>query len=154
MEGYENKIICSHCQGACCKRMPAPAMPEDFNGANLNSLIEAFKSGKWAIDWLDRAGLDEPTEDTRDKAYFIRPRIKEQLELFDISKKGECIFLTEIGCELALAKRPEGCRMLEPIESDKCLQHGPGVVIAAMAWMPFNEVIEDAAAFIDTDSNN
>lgn len=154
MEGYENKEICSRCQGACCKRMPACAMPKDFKDGDLDELVKALKTGKWAVDWLDRAGLLEPTDETQDRAYFMRPAVKGAKQVYDTSKGGECTFLTSVGCKLPFESRPEGCRLMEPKGSGKCILHGANTKQAAMAWMPFKEVIENAVAHINTDSND
>jgi Fe-S-cluster containining protein len=135
--------------------MPGCAMPEDFNNGDFDTLVKVLRTGKWAIDYLDMAGLDEPTEETIDKAYYIRPRIKHRLKLYDVALKGECIFLKRNGCQLPFEERPEGCRMLEPKPEDEdCIAHGATVKQAAMAWMPFRGVIESVVAIINTDSDD
>ena len=142
MKGYETKELCKKCGGRCCKGMPAPALPEDFDDADPETLKKAIDTGKWAIDYLDLIGLAEPTEETESKAYYIRPKVKGNAELVDTAKTGICIFWSSKGCKLPFDERPAGCRYLEPKEDGHCLQHGPNVKHAAMAWIPHGWLIE------------
>lgn len=142
-KNFLNKDLCSICDGECCKNMPGCNLPEDFGKSLYFSLLEHFKTGKWAIDWWEgdpRKGKHELT-----RAFFIRPAIKNKTNLFDPSWGGECVFFTSgVGCSLDDKKRPAECRLLEP-NSDRCIKHGGSKQEASIAWIPFHDVIIKAA---------
>lgn len=140
MKRYQNKVICRDCNGACCKRVPGVAYPEDFNmDISPDKLIVAIKSGKWAIDWWE-GGL---TEDGEQVAYFVRPAIKgKENKIYDPAWYGECVFLNDDGCKLEHNDRPKQCRFLEP-KSDGCIMHGGiGKHNAALKWRKYIEILE------------
>ncbi|QTA37738.1 hypothetical protein JYK00_08425 [Thermosipho ferrireducens] len=137
---YINDKLCKNCKGKCCKYFPGVTLPEDF-GANINKetfyneLVKAFKSGKWAIDWIDR----------KKDMYFIRPAIKGfEGWLFDHRLSGECSFLTPDGCELDPSHRPSGCLLLEPKKDGICLPHLT-TEEAAKFWKNYIDIIMEAA---------
>jgi Fe-S-cluster containining protein len=140
-KNYLNVELCKKCGGKCCKRFPGIAYPEDFKKPLKDSLLKAFTSGNWAIDWYE----GDPTgKDELSKAFFIRPKIKDVKELFDPSWGGECIFLTKDGCILNPNERPKGCRMLESISLKNCILHAAkDKKDAAMAWLPYTKMILD-----------
>jgi len=144
-KNYLNSKICKECGGACCKFMPGECFPEDFGKPLLENLMESFKSDNWAIDWWE--GDPRYDEGKLEKAYFIRPKIKGVNKLFDPSRGGECIFLKEKGCALSPEKRPISCRLLEPKPKGKgCISHnGTGKRGAALAWLPFTNIILEAS---------
>lgn len=144
-KNYLNYELCKECGGACCKFMPGECFPEDFGEPLLENLIEAFESGNWAIDWWE--GDPRKNEDKLDRAYYIRPRIKGINKLFDPSWGGECIFLNKKVCILPPEKRPMSCKMLEPKpKGEDCIHHnGTGKREAAIAWLPFTDVILKAS---------
>ena len=140
MKTYLNKKLCTKCGGQCCKHLPGGLYPEDLKKPFKESLIELFKSGKYAIDWLE---ADSPD-------YFIRPAIKGVTRLFDPSWGGECVFLTDSGCELLPKYRPYQCRMVEPKPGDgKCVAHAGGKEEIATAWKPYISIILEAAGEIE-----
>jgi len=140
---FVNKEICSACGGKCCKDIPGCYYPEDFNMENgYSKLKEALKTGKIAIDWWEgdpREGKDEYT-----RGYFVRPATKwMEGVLYDPSWGGECIFLTNSGCQLEEDKRPLNCRKLEP-GADKCIPHdGVSKRDAAIAWLPYYDFLDN-----------
>lgn len=144
-KNYLNIELCKKCGGACCKRMPGECFPEDFGKPLLKNLIEAFESDNWAIDWWE--GDPRRDENKLEKAYYIRPRIKGVNKLFDPSWGGECVFLKKKGCILPPEKRPISCRLLEPEPKGKgCINHnGTGKRGAALAWLPFTNIILEAS---------
>ena len=148
-KNYLNVELCKKCGGKCCKHMSGIAYPEDFKNPLKEGLIEAFKSGKWVIDWYE----GDPTDANKlSKAYFVRPAIKGNNKLFDPAWGGECIFLTETGCTLKPEERPMTCRMLEPVTLNKCVFHGAeSKATCAIAWLPYTKVILDAAKELDKD---
>lgn len=131
--------MCKKCGGKCCKQMPGSAYPEDFKKPLSKSLLIAFKSGNWAIDWWEG---DPTNKDNLEKAYYVRPRVKDNNNLFDPSFGGECIFLNENGCTLKPEERPQSCRLLEPRENGlNCICHGKSKRGAAVAWLPYTDII-------------
>lgn len=136
---YINTEVCAECGGRCCKFYPGGAFPDDFAKPLIKSLMEAFKSGKWAID---RHEGDDPDE----REHYIRPAVKGVNRLFDPSWGGECVFLTSSGCELSPEKRPTQCRMLEPkADPEKCISHAGAKWEAKKAWKPYVKVMLKAA---------
>ena len=141
MKNFQNIEICKECGGKCCKRLPGSTLPEDFGEPMLENIRKAIDSGKWAVDWWD----GDPTGKTDLRcAYFIRPKTKEFSGVYDPSCGGECIFLTESGCQLQKDERPTECRLLEPKKDGYCKQHGGGKRGAAVAWIPFQDLIHMA----------
>lgn len=131
-EGNFAAEICAGC-GACCRRMPGAAFPEDF--PTMESVKEAIDSGRWAVDWWE----GDPREGHRelDKGLFIRPATKGSEGLRrDPSWGGECTFLTEQGCELTVNRRPRECRMLAPNPTGPCRGDTESdKQAAAVAWI-------------------
>ena len=139
---YLKPKMCAVCGGKCCKVMPGSASPEDFGEPLLERLTDAFKTGKWAVDWWegDPTGADEVAQ-----GFYVRPRVKDVDAIYDPSWGGECIFLNKDGCELPPDNRPENCRMLEPKDYGKdCILHGAGKREMAIKWMPYHDIIHAA----------
>ena len=141
-KNYLNINICKECGGKCCKSMPGSAYPVDFKKPLDKSLLEAFKLGNWAIDWWEG---DPINKDILEKAYYIRPRTKNNNNLFDASWGGECIFLNKKGCILKPEERPQSCRLLEPKKNEKCIHHGKSKHGAAIEWLPYTNIILEVA---------
>lgn len=141
---YLKPSICSRCGGICCTRMPGVCLPSDFKKPLQWSLSEAFRSGKYAIDWWE--GDPRKNGSGLRKAYFIRPATRNSRGLFDSTGEGECVLLTSSGCSLAPMERPSGCRLLEPKTNGECYSHLGGMTdddkrIAAMRWMKYQDII-------------
>ena len=153
-DGKENIIdldrlkYCAECGGKCCKGCPGCAWPEDFKEPLLDSLVAAFRSEKWAIDWWEgdpRDGVDELSH-----GYFVRPAVCDAEGIFDPTWGGPCVFLTESGCELPPDVRPKNCRMLEAKTKD-CQYHGEHdkpKQDAAIAWIPYQAIILEAEKIV------
>lgn len=129
--------------------MSGATLPEDFTAPLSESLYAAFRSGKWVVDWWegDPRGWDYGKEDRVSKGYYIRPRAKnDRPGLFCPAWSGsECIFHTGHGCMLLPDRRPATCRLLEPRVEGECILHGAGKHMAAIAWLPFHDLILDIA---------
>ncbi len=113
IDNNENVEACRICGGRCCKRNPGICHPSDFKG-DWDNMMLALKSQKYTIDsWNDEW-------DGKD-IYYIRPAVKgREYEVPHYSYGGECIFLTDNGCQLKFEDRPLGCRMLKVnAEGDK-----------------------------------
>ena len=97
----ENRSICSPCGGKCCKSYAGIVSPEDIQGDPVNACAAMIDSGKYCLDLWDR---DSDLEET----YFLRPRHKNRHgSVIDASWGGECIFLTDKGCQLSYKERPK-----------------------------------------------
>ena len=141
-QNYLNEELCKRCGRRCCLKMPGATSPEDFKKPLLSSLIAAFKTGMWAIDWFE----GDPTGKGKiDKGYYVRPAIRGVNELFDPSWGGACIFLTPKGCKLPPSKRPLNCRMLEPRGDGCCVLHIAGKCDIAIKWLLSHDIILKAA---------
>jgi len=119
MTGHPPTSLCAECQGKCCRTYPGSCFPEDF--ASYEELLEALKSGRYALDWWE--GDPRPGKDELGRAYFVRPAAVGSIEIFDPIWHGECIMLSPTGCILPFEQRPSGCRLLIPdgsIDSLKC----------------------------------
>lgn len=140
---FLNEQRCKECGGCCCQRLPGATLPEDFQEPLLESLVTAFSTGKWAVDWWE----GDPTGKNKiSMAYFIRPATKgNEGKIKDPSWGGECVFLTENGCILSPEDRPAGCRLLEPKPKEEaCKVHGATKQKCAIAWIPYTEIIDKA----------
>jgi len=107
----ESPILCSECQGGCCKNMGCHYSPRDFKQINIKTLKKLIDEGNTSIDWWEGDILDED----RDRTYYLRIRNKNS-KIVDPSCGGECILLTEEGCNLSFFNRPMGGRALLPSE--------------------------------------
>ena len=141
---FKPTALCSKCKGACCKKCPGAAFPSDFKEPLLDSLVEAFRSGKWCVD--QSAGRNQR---------FVRPALAGGYHPVDPSWEGRCVFLTADGCKLPWEDRPTVCRRLEPARANTsvtvayslCRYHGEtreSLLDSAAAWRPFRDVIAQA----------
>ena len=151
-KNYLNVSVCRECGGTCCKHMPGIAHPVDFKAPLEKSLIKAFQSGYWAIDWYE--GDPRKGKYTLSKVYFIRPKVKGVEELFDPTWGGECIFLAYNGCTLNPLERPRGCRLLEPVSVNECTLHGGDKAACVRPWIPYRKIILRAARAVGESVNN
>jgi len=140
----ENPLICSKCQGACCKRLPGTTDPRDLGLPSLMEVTQLLYSGRWTVDWWEGDPRFDDWEDHEvSSAKFLRPAIKgREGRLRDPAYGGECTFLTPTGCELPPEKRPKECRLLTPEEGFQCKLEGWGKKESAIAWLPYNKALE------------
>lgn len=151
---YDNKQLCSECGGKCCKGASGGASPEDieriFNDNLMNSLVSAFRSGEWVIDWWegDPRGLSYDDPGAVCDGYYIRPVMSNDNKpgLYQPSWGGVCIFHNQAdGCKLEPSNRPLTCRLLEPQPDNKCVMHDGGSKReVAVMWVPFHNEITEA----------
>ena len=151
-KNYLKTDICKECGGKCCKHMPGITHPCDFKNPLEESLIEAFRSGHWAIDWYD--GDPVKYRYKLHNVLFIRPKVKGVSELFDPTWGGECIFLAYDGCTLKPLERPRGCRLMEPMTTNKCLLHGGDKAACTRPWISYQKVILKAARAVGESIKN
>jgi len=145
-ECFLNVELCAKCGGRCCKKMSGEAIPDDFGDEeNLHTaVLQALESGNWVIDWWegDPRGLDSDNPEYVSPGYYLRPRVKTDCAgNFCLSWGGECIFLGKDGCVLAPEDRPVSCRLLEPKQDDCIMHDGGGRRAAALAWLPYWEML-------------
>lgn len=128
---YQPTKQCQLCKGMCCKQLPAPYSPFDIKKlfpaeTFIKSIALAINSNTIAIDWWEG---NNPLP-------FLRPKTKNnQRSIYDPSWGGECIHLTDSGCNLKFENRPHYCKTLEPKEPD-CDAHLKvnSKLTAAKAW--------------------
>ena len=128
-QNYLNQSICITCGGACCRRLPGAAFPEDFIRPIKNSVREALRSGKWVIDM-------------RGGNFFIRPSTKWNRKILSLSLDVDgigCVFLSKTGCALPADVRPKTCRSLEPKEKECILHDGASEWESAEAWSKYKK---------------
>ena len=137
----ENKEYCKQCKGECCKAMSGIYAPTDFKEITLEFLLECFSNGGLSIDWWEgdvRDGIDELSV-----TYYLRPRHKEA-DAIDPSWGGECIFLTETGCKLLYANRPQNCRDLKACKDNtKCNLGNMTKRDYIKMWLPHQQILSD-----------
>ncbi len=144
MQLNENIKVCSACGGICCKSSGGLVFPGDFGEINLNTLIQVFKSGLYAVDYLD-SRTNEMSSD-----YYIRTRLINAKKVFDPKGNGQCVILTENGCKLSFHLRPKGCRELVP-NPPNCYfpNNSINLKTCVEAWKPYEHLIEEAFRSID-----
>jgi hypothetical protein len=134
-------------------RYPGAAYPDDFGLPFVKKLIEALKSGMWAIDWWEgdpRENIDGDSE--LSQTYFVRPAtIRNRHKLFDGTWGGQCIFFGNSGCELDSDLRPTECRYLEPQPESHCNPHGMSKRGACLAWIPYQDILRNAERIIEAE---
>ena len=143
----ENKQICSKCGGSCCKQMPGSCYPSDFGlPGNLDKLRKAINSGNYCIDWWEGDPRENKTEYEDRNCYYVRPATKDKVGVkYDPSWGGECVFLTEDGCELDADERPLNCKKLEPKSNGECVLHdNVGKQDAVIAWLPYYDELAES----------
>jgi Fe-S-cluster containining protein len=141
---FINSELCKKCGGRCCKSIPGHYIPSEIENLE-QTLKEKFKSKEWSIDWWegDPREKSEDYPDYIDKAYFVRPRLKNCETIFDPTWGGDdCVYLRKNGCILPIEERPYGCRMLFPQEPHCVCKNNSGKQDAAIAWLPFNELLD------------
>ena len=150
VKGVENPEVCAVCEKPCCEHMPGVCIPADFGTPNLPKLFDALESGKYAIDWWEGNPMPMAEQDDESRlreahkqGYFVRPATKKEVgNVFDPSWGGECVFLTEKGCELPLKKRPAQCRVIVPV-GGKCEPSiGFNKQEVAQSWWPYRGKVE------------
>ena len=145
---FLNEKLCKKCGGECCQSLPGSCSPDDFDGSR-KKIIDAIKSGKYAIDWWE--GFDENGGNT---GYFVRPATKgNKGKIYDASWGGQCTFLSSNGCDLNADERPEGCRLLEPKPDGECAVHGMGKLDAARSWIPFFDLLANMGSICNERHN-
>ena len=145
-----NPVICSSCEGVCCKNQPGVTAPRQWGDTTeemVKNLTSAFASGRWAVDWWE--GDTESGGDLND-VYFVRPHAVGYYQdtLFHgAGHDRQCNFLGKTGCELTPEARPDGCLQLVPTPSHKnCLPEGaPSKREYAVMWRTYQDTIMQAA---------
>lgn len=142
MSHIPDNRICTKCAGVCCQRYSGAYHPDDLQPLTVQSLAARFATGNYAIDWWE----GDPREncDKLDRATYIRPAHVDAKTLQDPSWGGVCSLWSAKGCRLAHDLRPKQCRDLKPIADGSCTD-GFSKQAAAVAWLPFQQMIEDAA---------
>lgn len=156
MRRFIDAEACAACGGRCCKHLPGALLPSDVKpSVSVESLIALLSTRYYAVDWWEgdpREGMYE-----LERAYFIRPHTQVGYAngcVYDASWGGACIFLRDSGCELSHDERLYECRALEPRYPNACVRHAcqvgngrfTGKLAAALAWLPYYDMIEEAAA--------
>ena len=151
-ENNENPLLCSACQGECCRTKPGIEAPERFLATDdpAGAVYQALASGMWVLE--RHMGLPVTAEtvqfaDRMDRiTYYPRPATRAEhakgSTMAEIGS-GECIFLEENGCRLIFDDRPRMCRALEPESSCECKSSWTRPD-AALAWFPWQGLIEKA----------
>ena len=146
--------ICATCKGRCCRNMGCEISPEDvikWKGEITEQvIIDLLDTEYISIDWWD----GDPKEDRRHRSqvdpkervangYYLRMRHVGMFAI-DPSYGGVCKALRPNGCALTWDQRPTGGRLLEPNPDNP----GPGCISvwgkheAALAWLPYNKLLE------------
>lgn len=148
-QNNEDTKICTACGGSCCKHLAGAYYPDDLMPLSVNSLVERFKTGQYAVDWWE--GDPREDHDELGQAEFIRPAHKGTSRLRDPSWGGKCIHLTEKGCILSFDDRPQECREIIPCADGNCHLEMPKRG-AAIAWLPYRRMIKGALSKIEDES--
>ena len=141
MKNNEDIPICKHCKGSCCKSSAGAVFPDQLKEITIGSLTKLVSDGYCFDLWEGN-----PTKDPKyngQTAYFLRPKHTNALNrIVDASWGGTCSFLTDKGCKLKFDERPAMCQALEPMYGNCTVPKEFDKQHAAIAWLPFNEIIE------------
>jgi len=143
-EDNEDLDICSKCKGGCCKSLPGCVDPSELGEVTVESIIRKFEEG-FCFDYWEGSLTDDP-EYKGLTGYFMRPQTLAHIkQVVHASWGGRCRFLKDTGCPFEYSKRPLGCRSLKPDKSFICTDdNGYGKKQSAIAWLPYNSIIEEA----------
>lgn len=117
MKNNENKEICSKCKGRCCKNMGCHYSPRDFEKIEFEYLKNRIEKENISIDWWDG---DILSINEYSRVYYLRCRNIDS-EIVNPSWGGQCMNLTDNGCNLSFKDRPLGGKMVIPQESYNCI---------------------------------
>ena len=157
-KGYESAEICKDCGGACCKANGCSLAPEDMlreleiwqtkgekdrgpDGKNDTRQC-AQTDFRQLEEWLQQSdcAIDSFTGDAG-LCYYIRMRHK-CFTFIGVDAMGECIALTDQGCSLPYARRPQGGRYLEGRQDRHCQQHYTREQMEA-DWKPYQRQLRE-----------
>ncbi len=150
MKNNENNV-CASC-GKCCLNMPGIVFPEQISNITVDVLVNLFKEGYCFDYWEGNPTSKKAYEDKI--AYFLRPQTVRGLgKIVDASWGGACSFLTSTGCKLKFDDRPMECQNLKvnishPGECGESEEKGYDKKNAAIKWLQYNEIIEEAISKI------
>lgn len=152
MEGFKPGAECAECKGRCCKEKGCSLSPQDMLRALHREevtfeeeqseeemvlfrqiLIEllADENGLYAIDYFnEKSG----------PCFYLRMRHK-CYTFIGVDAIGECVALTDEGCELTESDRPKGGRYLESKPQGACVQHYTREQMCE-DWAPYRDVLK------------
>lgn len=149
-KGYESTEICKDCGGACCKTNGCSLAPEDMlremeiwrTKGEYNTNQCAKMDLRQLEQWLQQSdcAIDSFTGETG-LCYYIRMRHK-CFTFIGVDAMGECIALTDQGCSLPYARRPQGGRYLEGRRDRHCQQHYTQEQMEA-DWKPYQQQLRE-----------
>ena len=132
IQNNENTQLCAECGGKCCKHYGGFYHPSDFDTVDLEPLSTLIDEGGISIDWYNCADGS--------RGYFLRARHVGG-GVIDPSFGGQCVHLTETGCDLPFEKRPYGCRRLVPSEGSVCKEGSYKKLEAWHDWEPYMDIL-------------
>ncbi len=138
--------LCAECKDSCCQLLPGAFFPNDLGDITVESVVAFVLSGRACIDWweCDPREVFVSTEEAVSRGCFLRPRtVAASDRPVDASWGGVCTHLSDAGCMLTRDEMPTACKALEP-GKDGCVDHSGGKNGAAMAWLPYCDVMENA----------
>lgn len=142
-ENNENNSLCKKCGGGCCKSLPGAVDPSEFKEITVETLLNKFKEG-FCFDYWEGELTNDP-EYKGLTGYFMRPQTLGHVkQIVHASWGGRCRFLNDTGCPFKYKDRPLGCRSLIPSKNLICQDdNGYGKKQSAIAWLPYNKIIEE-----------
>jgi hypothetical protein len=138
----ENKVICSACNGKCCRNMGCHCSPEDIGEITFETILEFINTGNFSIDWWEGDVLDK----NRDKTYYLRAR-NIDAGTIDPSWGGRCKLLTPTGCLLPFEKRPKGGRAVTPVKTFDC-KGDYSKKECCVDWYPYQNILDEVVDHI------
>jgi len=145
MDNNETPEICSRCGGKCCLRMPGAVWPDQLPEITVKTLSEYYHAGYQFDYWEGNPGNDPKYDGV--KAYYLRPQtVRARGEIVNGSWGAPCAFLTSKGCSLKFEDRPRECQGLIANEELHCKPSLGSKRDAAIAWLPYNDIIEATIA--------
>lgn len=136
-----NKALCSRCKGRCCKETGCFFMPEDFERIEVRYLKNEVDKGYISISAaLSIFGIPLPKP-----ILYLKIRNK-GASICDLSECGECMLLTDKGCELSFEKRPSGGKGLIPRENNACYSVFSKTDIL-QSWKPYDDILRKLWSF-------
>ena len=130
-------LICTKCEGACCKMCGCHFSPDDFKEISFQYLKEKIEKGYIAIEDIDGEMICSDIN-----VYILRVRNqKEPIAVETVRRRGPCILLTEYGCKLNYENRPSGGKLLIPSNDGTSCRSKYSIRDCCYEWKPHKKLL-------------
>lgn len=138
---YENKEICSKCEGKCCKKCGCDYFVSDFESMETKYLENFLNQGYASIIATFKFERLKNGKLVLTPILSIRARNTNRDVIDLLSLKTKCLSLTENGCTFDINNRPSGGKHLIPKENFNC-QSDIDKIEELYKYMPYQKTLQ------------